>query len=87
MICRKKKSSKKINRDNKLKLLERVNKLLYDIIDEIEDKVNKANKDLYKAHKKGVNKIHLANSKLSEFMRQLKKDIKNIISLTYPHQK
>ena len=97
-ICGKNKiSSKKINKDkykdfdryvsNKLDLLERVDKLLYDIINEIENKVNKVNKDLYKAYKKGIDKIHLANSKLSEFMRQLKKGIRNIISLADLHQK
>ena len=90
-------SSKKINRDkykdfdryvsNKLKLLERVDKLLNDIINEIENKVNKANENVYKAYKKGIDKIHLANSKLSKFMRQLKKDIKKIISLADLHQK
>ena len=79
-ISRKNKiSSKKINRDNykdsdtyvsdKLGLLERVNKLLNDIIDEIE---NIMNNDLYD--------IHLKNIKIREFMRQLKIKIKNIFS-------
>ena len=68
-------------------MLERVDKLLYDIINEIENKVNKVNKDLYKAYKKGIDKIHLANSKINEFMRRLKKDIRNRISLADLHQK
>ena len=45
-----------------------MNKLLNNIINEIENKENKANKDLYKVYKNGIDKIYLANSKLSEFM-------------------
>ena len=89
--------SKKINRDkhkgfdryvsNKLELLERVERLLTDIISEIENKINMIHKDLYKVYNKGINELHLTNSKLSEFMRQLKKDIINRISSTDLQQK
>ena len=64
-----------------------MDELLNDIINEIENKVNKANQNVYKAYKKGIDKIYLANSELSKFMRQLKKDIKKIISLANLHQK
>ena len=89
--------SKKINRDkqkdldryvsNKLELRERVERLLSDIVSEIENKINMIHKDLYKAYNKGINEVHLTNSKLSEFMRQLKKDIINRISSTDLQQK
>ena len=87
----------KINRDkhkdfdryvsNKLELLERVEILLSDIISEIENKINMIHEDLYKVYNKGTNELHLTNSKLSEIMRQLKKDIIGRISSTDLQQK
>ena len=44
-------------------------------------------KDLYKVYNKGINELHLTNSKLSELMRQLRKDIINKISSTDLKQK
>ena len=90
-LCKENKiRSEKINRDkhkdfgryigNKLELLERVERLLRDIISEIENKINMIHKDLDKAHNKGINKLHLINDKLKEIMRQLKKDIINRFS-------
>ena len=36
---------------------------------------------MYKVYKKGIDKLHLINSKINEFMRKFKKDFRNIISL------
>ena len=90
-----KQDKKKINRDknkdfdryisNKLELLERVERLLSDIIREIEDKFNMICK-VYN-NSKGINEVHLTNSKLNEFMRKLKKDIINRLSSTDLQQK
>ena len=91
-ICKENKiSSKKINRDkhkdfdrylsNKLELLERVHRLLCDIISEIENKTHTVYERMYKVYKKGIDKLHLINSKLNEFMRKFKKYLRNIISL------
>ena len=68
-------------------MLERVERLLSDIISEIKNRINMIHKDLYKVCNKGINELHLTNSKLSELMRQLKKDIINKISSTDLKQK
>ena len=88
-FCKKNKiRSKKINKDkhkdfdryviNKLELLERVDRLLGDIISEIENKIDMIPKDLYN---KSINKLKLTNGKLNQLMRQLNKYIENITSL------
>ena len=93
-ICRENEiSSKKINRDkhkafdryisNKLQLLERVERLLSDIISEIEDRLNMICRDLNYSdiYKMGIDKLDLINNKLNHIMRQSKKGLRNIISL------
>ena len=66
-------------------MLERVERLLSDIIREIEDKFNMICK-VYN-NSKGIDEVHLTNSKLNEFMRKLKKDIINRLSSTDLQQK
>ena len=99
-ICRENKiTSKKINRDkhkdfdryvsNKLELLERVKRLLCDIMEEIEYKIDMIHRDfIYRdMHKMDIDELHLINSKLNEIMKRSKKDLRNIISLDDLQQK
>ena len=64
-------------------MLERVERLLSDIISEIEDRLNMICRDLNYSdiYKMGIDKLDLINNKLNHIMRQSKKDLRNIISL------
>ena len=70
-------SSKEINIDN-LNLLKIMISLTDDIISELKSKILALYKYTYKLYEKDVDKIHLTNSEIKEFMIQLKQDLREI---------
>ena len=83
-------SSKNINRDkhkdigecalsNRLEFLETMSSSIDNKISEIEDEINNINY-MYIMDKKDIDKLHLLNDKIKEFMIQLKQDLKKIFN-------
>ena len=72
-------SSNDVN-TNKIKLLEKMYDLAYDIICEVRNKKLKITLNMFELYEEDIDKVYSINSELKEFMIKLKQDLKKIFN-------